>query len=68
MYLFGASKVASDFRRKCTPSAACGALVGYNSLYSIHGGLITVIGDGASGFPTHNERTEIRRTAQLEFM
>ena len=66
VYLFDASKLASDFRRKCAPSAACGALVGYNSLYSICSGPITIIGDGVSRFPTHNGRTEIRLNIRVQ--
>ena len=65
VYLFGASKLASDFRRKCAPSAACGALVGYNSLCIICSGPIIIIGDGVSRLPAHNERTEIRRTVSV---
>ena len=62
VYLFDASKLALDFRRKCAPSAACGALVGYNSLYSICSSSVINIGDGVSRLRSHNGRTEIRRT------
>ena len=65
VYLFDASKLASDFRRKCAPSAACGALVGYNSLYSICSGSVINIGDGVSRLRSHimhNRRTEIRHS------
>ena len=66
VYLFDSSKLASDFRRKCTPSAACGASVGYNSLYSTCSDPITNIGDGVSRLPTHNGRTEIRLNIRVQ--